>query len=184
MATMKKNILVVDHNQDTIEKINQYLHHEIFDVSIAGDQTVARILLEKRHMDLVITAALLPKSHGFTLAKFIVEQYPDMKIIIISDRVEDEDYREEAADCGACEFIEKPLDRDSFRQTVMSHLGLNQSVLFGKQHGDSTNLHVVPLLDQLENQQDNKEKPKDEDSFTSLLDDVKKDSDPYEINLD
>lgn len=183
MAAIKKNILIVDYDSETIEKINQYLHHEIFDVSTAGDQTVARILMSKRSFDLVITAALLPKSHGFTLAKFIHENYPDTKTIIISGRMEDQDYKKEAADCGACEFIEKPLERDSFRKIVMTHLGLSQAAFFGKSHGDSTKINVAPLLEEVGNN-GKPENPKDEDSLENLLDQVRKSSNPYEIKLD
>jgi DNA-binding response OmpR family regulator len=181
---MKKNILLVEYNSDTIDAVSQHLHHNMFDITIAGDQTVARALLTKKPFDLVISATLLPKSHGFTLAKYISQNFSDTKVILMCDKIEDEDYRQEGMNSGACEFMEKPLEESTFRKLVMQHLGLAQLDLFGYRSADSTNLLVLPLLDQLEDKPEPREKPGKDDAFDDIIKDVKVDNDPYEIKLD
>ncbi len=180
---MKKHILVVEYNSEVIEQINQYLHNELFDLTIAGDSVVARVLMAKKTFDLVITASMLPKSHGFTLAKYISEHFSHTKIIIICDKFESNEYQQEAFDCGACEIFEKPLKEGPFRQKVMDQLGLNQEAMFGSHSGDSTRIHVLPLLEDLKsNIGDEKDNQKDE--FDDIIKKVEDDSDQFEINLD
>jgi DNA-binding response OmpR family regulator len=180
---MKKHILIVEYKSDVIEKINQYLHNELFDLTIAGDAVVAKVLLAKKTFDLVISASMLPKSHGFTLAKYISENFANTKIIVICDKFESKEYQQEAFDCGACEIFEKPLKEVEFRQKVMVQLGLSQDALYGRHSGDSTRIHVLPLLEDLKsNSKLDKETPKD--YFDDILKEVEDDSAQFEIKLD
>jgi len=180
---MKKNILVVENNSEVIDQINRFLHYDFFDVTIAGDQTVARILLSKKTFDMVVTASLLPKSHGFTLCKFIKETYPSIKNFILFDKLEAEDYQREAYASGASEILVKPLKEGIFRQKVMQHLGMDESSLFGRSAGDSTNLMVLPLLEEISKQAKN-DLEQVNDDFDDIIDDVELENDPYEIKLD
>jgi DNA-binding response OmpR family regulator len=180
---MKKNILLVEYNSDVIDAINSYLHHDLFEISIAGNDTVARALLAKKQFDLAVVATLLPKSHGFTLCKYIKENFSNTAVILMCDKIEDEQYRKEGIDSGACEFLEKPLDEKVFRKKVMEYLGIKEAALFGDGSGDSTNLHVLPTLDQLKKMKEPEKKP-ERDGFDDIIDEVKKNDDPYEIKLD
>jgi DNA-binding response OmpR family regulator len=180
---MQKHILVVDYDSETIEKINQYLHNELFDLTIAGDSVVAKVLVAKKSFDLVITASMLPKSHGFTLAKFVTENYPETKIIIICDKIESKEYQQEAFDCGACEIFEKPLKSKEFRQKVMDQLGLSENALFGNKNADSTRIHVLPLLEDLKSAENHIEKMSD-NGFDNIIKEVEDDSNQFEIELD
>ncbi len=181
---MKRNILLVEYNSDTIDAVTQHLHHDMFDITIAGDQTVARALLTKKSFDLVISATLLPKSHGFTLAKYISQNFSGTKVMLMCDKIESDDYRHEGINSGACEFLEKPLEESTLRKLVMQHLGLSQLDLFGYRSSDSTNLHVLPLLEKMEDKSESREKPGEDDGFDDIIKDVKVDNDPYEIKLD
>ncbi len=181
---MQKNILIIDHNADNIDILEKYLHSDLFDVTIAGDATVARILLSKKTFDLVITAALLPKSHGNTLAKYICKTYPKTRVIIISDKVEDPQVREEAIESGACDFFEKPLDEADFRQKVMNHLGLGGADLFREHSTDSTKIMVLPMLDEIRKGSDKDPKKSESEGFDDIIKDEEDKSDSFEIKLD
>ncbi len=175
---MKKNILLVDHNSDDVDIIREILNKEIFNITVAGDEKTAKMLLKKQEFPLVITEALLPKSHGFTLSQYVSENYPAAKIIIISEKLKEVDYKNEALEHGASEFLEKPLNPSQFKEIVSKHLNINK-----KEHmqykSETTKINILPLLDKKKSKEENK--PEKEDK---IIDDLKKDSHPYEIKLD
>ncbi len=180
---MKKNILLVEYNSETIEAINQYLNNDLFDITTAGNQNVARMLLAKRPFHMVITAALLPKSHGFTLAKYISENYPATKVIVIGEKINGSNDQEEASRCGVCEFIEKPLVEPIFRKKVLFHLGIEKSNFESQYNANSTNFMVLPPLDQLRPQ--TKTMPIPEDTpLERIIHHSLEDDDAFEIDLD
>lgn len=190
---MKKNILLVEYDADTIDTIKGFLQHEIFDIAVAGDAAVAHALLKKQTFDLVITEALLPKSHGSTLCEYIVEHFPNTKVIIISEKLKETNERREAVRSGAAEFFEKPLEPVKFRKKIIKLLNIREKTEgSGGSAGDTTNLYVIPLLDEIKSEKDkekDKEKGKDKDTtsstdkFKNILEDMKE-NDSYEIDLE
>lgn len=183
---MKKNILLVEYNPDSIDKIKEILHQDTLDIKIAGDEATAKKLLKKQEFHLVITEALLPKSHGFTLCKYINENYPEIKIIIISEKLKKVDYQNEALAHGACEYIEKPLDDFRFRETVSKHLKIYKKK-GAAYHNETTKINVIPLSvlqkaqEKAKAEEKSEEKPDKENNIEDLID---KDTHPYEIKLD
>jgi DNA-binding response OmpR family regulator len=188
---MKKNILLVEYDGDTIDTIKGLLQHETFDIAVAGDAAVAHALLKKQTFELVITEALLPKSHGSTLCEYIVEHFPDTKVIIIGEKLKETNERREALRCGAAEFFEKPLDPVKFKKKIIKLLDIREKIEGSAGSvGDTTNLYVIPLLDELKSEEDKeKEKAKDKDTtsgtdkFKTILEDIKE-RDSYEIDLE
>ncbi|MGD2091464.1 MAG: response regulator [Candidatus Aminicenantes bacterium] len=175
---MKKNILLVEHNTDDVDMIKEILNLEIFDITVAGDEKTAKKLLKNQEFPLVITEALLPKSHGFTLCQYISEHYPAAKIIIISEKLKEVDYKNEALEHGACEFLEKPFDAYDFREIVSKHLDINKKEPV-KYKSETTKINILPLLDKEKSKEE--KKPETEDK---IIDDLKKETHPYEIKLD
>jgi len=180
---MKNKILLVDYNPDTIDFIKEILNREIFDITVAGDADTAKKLLDKHEFNLVITEALLPKSHGLILCKYVSETYPHTKVIMISEKLKEMDYKREALQHGASDFIEKPFDVTKFRKKVLKHLDIKEKGDNGTFHAETTNIHVIPLLDQLSSE-------KEKDSKDNQLDEIEKDlkirehTDSYKIDLD
>lgn len=175
---MKKNILLVEHNPDDVDTIKEILNKETFDITAAGDEKTAKKLLKKQQFHLVITEVLLPKSHGFTLCQYIFENYPATKVIIISEKLKEVDYKNEALEHGACEFIEKPLDTSEFSEKVSQHLNINKKEHMNY-HSETTKINILPLLDKEKSKEE--KKPGKEDK---IIEDLKEDSHPYEIKLD
>jgi DNA-binding NtrC family response regulator len=127
---------------------------------------------------MVITEALLPKSHGFTLSKYISDNYSGLKIIIISEKLKDVDYRKEALEHGACEFFEKPLNPIEFKDKVAKHLNITEQEQ-KKYHNETTKINITPLLNK------NKSGEKEIDSKEEdIVEKLKKELNPYEIKLD
>jgi DNA-binding NtrC family response regulator len=188
---MKKNILLVEYDAETIDTIKEFLQHDIFDIAVAGDAAVAHALLKKQTFDLVITEALLPKSHGSTLCEYIVEHFPKTKVIVISEKLKEINEKREAVRSGAAEFFEKPLNAEKFRKKIIKLLNIREKTEgSGDSAGDTTNLYVLPLLDELKSEKDkDEEKGKDKDT-SSVTDKIKniledmKEKDSYEIDLE
>lgn len=174
---MKKNILLVDHNTDDVDIIKEILTREMFNITVAGDEKTAKKLLKNQEFQLVITEALLPKSHGFTLSKYISENYAAAKVIIISEKLKEVDYKNEALEHGACEFLEKPLNPSAFREIVSKHLNINKEEQT-KFKNETTKINILPFLD--------KKKPGEEkpDKKDNIADEIAKEGRPYEIKLD
>jgi len=62
---MKKNILLVEYAAPTIDTIKEILSHPIFDITVLNEGDTAKNFLSKKKYDMLITAAMLPKFHGF-----------------------------------------------------------------------------------------------------------------------
>lgn len=180
---MKKNILIVDFCADTIDTLKELLHHKVFDITVAGNEEVAKALLKKNTFDMVITETLLPKSHGFILCQYVTENYPDTKVIIMSEKLKKVDYKRDAVKkYGASDFIEKPLDLPRVKKRIYKLLGIKDTLMeeLGDTDALSTNIHILPSLEEIEAE---KKKREGKNSFTDILDNMDKDNE-YEIDLD
>lgn len=179
---MNKEILIVEYSPDTIDSIKEMLYHEIFEISVAGTAEVAKALLAKKRFDLVIVEALLPKSHGFDLSEYISKNNPNTNVVIISDKLKKLDYKKEAKRHGACDFFEKPLDPAKFKSRMLKHLGITSPSEPNASPGETTKIHVLPLLDQLDIPESEFKKT-DSREFDDIIKKIKE-TDSYKIDLE
>jgi len=122
---IKKSILLVEYDESTIKLIKDICPDHLFDITLAHDGETAKRILAGRRFDLMITAAMLPRFHGFNLSLAAATEQPGIKIIIISGIYKGVDYRHQAlTQYRADDFIEKPLDREKLQQKVIDLLGL------------------------------------------------------------
>lgn len=184
---MKKNILLVEYSSGTLELLKETFRNKLFHVDIAGSEEEAKKYLSKRQYQLLITATLLPKSHGFILSKFVSENYPQTRIIIISEQLKEEDHRKEAIDkYGASDFFEKPLIGITLQQRAFQLLGLKDDELpeYEDTANMSTNIHLLPTLQEVAREKglgnlDDTNK----DLFGEMMDEIKENP-QYNIDLD
>ena len=134
--------------------------------------------MKNKEFSLVITEALLPKSHGFTLSQYISENYQATKIIIISAKLKEVDYKHEALEHGACEFLEKPLNPAEFTEIVSKHLNITKEEQM-KFKNETTKINILPLLDKKKSGEEEKPDKKD-----NIADEIAQEGRPYEIKLD
>ena len=127
---MTKNILLVEYDESTIHAIKALLHPPAFELVIAGDGETAKQLLQNKSFDMMITAAMLPRFHGFNLALAVSQDHPNMKIIVISAIYKGLEYRHQAiTQYRANDFFEKPLDKEKFKKRVLELLNVSESDL-------------------------------------------------------
>lgn len=150
---MKKNILLVEYSTAAIESIQQILHHKLFDIIVARSEDLAKDLLKKLRFDLLITETLLPKSHGFFLSRYVADNFPGTKIIVISEKLKEEDHKDEAiTKHGADDFFNKPLHAKEFQQRVFELLDISEEeIVEGAYTSDiTTRLHKIPSKEELD----------------------------------
>ncbi|MCU0276016.1 MAG: protein kinase [Acidobacteria bacterium] len=142
---MTKNILLVEYDESTIHAIKALLHPPAFELVIAGDGETAKQLLQNKSFDMMITAAMLPRFHGFNLALAVSQDHPNMKIIVISAIYKGLEYRHQAiTQYRANDFFEKPLDKDKFKKRVLELLNMTPDDMADSSPAASTR---VPMFD-------------------------------------
>jgi serine/threonine protein kinase/DNA-binding response OmpR family regulator len=142
---MTKNILLVEYDESTINFIKDLLPPPMFEVVVANDGETAKHKLAEKTFDLMITAAMLPRFHGFNLALTVAQENPLIKIIIISAIYKGFYYKHQAtSQYRADDFFEKPLEKESFKNRVLELLNLSAKDFPAVIHAATTH---VPISD-------------------------------------
>lgn len=138
---MVKNVLVVDDDQELLLSLSEGLekYAETFSVLLAGDGRVAVEKLKENTISLVVTDLKMPNMDGFGLLAHIMEQYPEIPVIIITaystPRME-----KLAREGGAVGYIEKPFMIDSLARKIMT--SLRKESEGGTLHGVSSGIFL------------------------------------------
>ena len=160
---MVKNVLVVDDDQELLLSLSEGLekYSETFLVLLAGDGEQAVSKLKQHTISLVVTDLKMPNMDGFALLAHIMEQYPEVPVIIITaystPRME-----KLAREGGAVGYIEKPFMIDSLARKIMTTLRRESEG--GTLHGVSSGIFLqliemeqktctIRLLDKLSGKQ-------------------------------
>ncbi|MCI0470951.1 MAG: protein kinase [Candidatus Aminicenantes bacterium] len=182
---MIRNILLVEYDVPTIDSIKEALSSPVFNIIEAAEGEEAKSILKEEKFDLVITAAMLPKFHGFNLALHVATHFPGTKIIIISGIYKGDDTRQKAiSQYKADDFIEKPIDKRFFRARVLEILGLTEKDL---QKHLAMSTVKIPLVDTtkipiMRKTPDQKRILSSKDIFGDLID-REEEAAKYEISL-
>jgi serine/threonine protein kinase/DNA-binding response OmpR family regulator len=187
---MKKNILLVEYAASTIDTIKEILSHPIFNITVLNEGDTAKNFLTKKKFDMLITAAMLPKFHGFSLSLYASTHSPGIKIIIISEIYKGMDYKHQAiSQYKAHDFFEKPLDKKVFKKRVLELLGINENDLMQKEAGATTAIQTpvpdtkkIPTLKKIREDKDRKILSS-EDIFGDIIKGVQE-VPPFEIKLE
>ena len=86
-------------------------------VGEASDGEMALPLIQKTKPDVLLTDIKMPFMDGLSLSKLVHQEFPDMKIIIISG-YDDFEYAKQACDLGAFAYLLKPIEDDKLRETM------------------------------------------------------------------
>ncbi|MBW2169334.1 MAG: response regulator, partial [Deltaproteobacteria bacterium] len=120
---MIKNVLVVDDDQELLLSLTEGLERygETFSVLLAGDGQVAVEKLKENTISLVVTDLKMPNMDGFALLAHIMEQYPEIPVIIIT-AYSTPKMEKLAREGGAVGYIEKPFMIDGLARKIMMTL--------------------------------------------------------------
>ncbi len=183
---MKKKILLVEYATTSIDIIKEILSHPTFEITIASEGDTAKQYLEEKSFDLMITAAMLPKFHGFNLSQYAAENYPGIKIIIMSEIYKGMDYKHQATTLyRADDFFEKPFNRDVFKKRVLELLEISEETITDRSRVNTNEIPVADTqkLPTLKNQAKEEKKLSSADLFGDIIEEIH-DLPSYEINFE
>lgn len=117
---MVKNVLIVDDDQEMLLALkNGFVKYkETFAVLIAEDGMSAVEKLKKNTVSLVVTDLKMPRMDGFALLEHIMENYPDIPVIIITGYSTPE-MEKLAREGGAVGYIAKPFMLENLARHIM-----------------------------------------------------------------
>lgn len=86
-------------------------------VGEAGDGEMALPLIQKTKPDVLLTDIKMPFMDGLSLSRLVHQEFPDMKIIIMSG-YDDFEYAREAIRVGVEQYLSKPITRASLQKVL------------------------------------------------------------------
>lgn len=138
---MVRNVLIVDDDQEMLLSLKEGLqkYDETFSVILAGDGQIAMEKLERNSIAMVVTDLKMPRINGFTLLSHIMEEYPDIPVIIITAYSTPE-MEKLAHSGGAVGYIEKPFMVEDLAKRIMATL--RKETEGGTLHGVSSGMFL------------------------------------------
>lgn len=144
-------ILIIEDNENLARIYKSMLTKNYFDVFITSDGQQALDLLEKIHVDLIITDVMMPNIDGFEFASLMRDAGLDVPILMITARDSLED-KKRGFKLGVDDYMVKPIDLDEMvlrveallRRAKIAHtkqLNINQTTL-------DQNSYTVSFLEQ------------------------------------
>lgn len=142
------HLLIVD-DETTIRKgLTQVVNWEAIDCIIqdtASDGLEAIEKLKEKPVDIIITDIRMPESDGLDLARYVMEQYPDIKVIILTGYA-DFEYAKTAIKYNVSDFLLKPI---SIEQVVTSVQSAQKKIIASRQKNTVKKSDVAFMIDQL-----------------------------------
>lgn len=112
-------LLIVDNSSLIIERLINILCEvkKVKKIFTANDYTGAVHVLSKNKTDIVLLDIQLPGKNGIDLLKFIVKDYPAVKVVMLTNLVSDY-YQKLCRKIGAVHFMDKSKDFESIPGVV------------------------------------------------------------------
>ncbi len=111
---MKKFILVVDDEYEVAMALATILEDEGYEVGLANDGQEAKVMLEKKRPDLILSDVMMPRLNGIQLVSFIKgnPEKKDIPIVLMSAAPMKEGTQSDG-------FLKKPFNIDLLMNEVM-----------------------------------------------------------------
>jgi CheY-like chemotaxis protein len=116
-------VLVADDNPQIVELIEAYLEALPIQVCHAGDGAATLAAVEREQPDLILLDIMMPKRSGYEVCRQLKAdpRWRQIPIIMVTALNEVGD-RDRAAECGAEEFIAKPVNKIELLELVQRYL--------------------------------------------------------------
>jgi DNA-binding response OmpR family regulator len=113
------HLLIVDDDIYFLKMVRKILEFSGYTVSTASDSPKALEILETEKFDLILTDANMPGGSGYDLIKKIKNDSTtfEIPIAMLTSRRNKEDVLK-GLDCGAIDYIVKPIDPDLFLEKI------------------------------------------------------------------
>ena len=116
-----RRILLVDDDPHVRKLLSLYLRDLDAEIVEAGNGEEALRKIESEHFDAALVDLILPYFGGFRLCRRLKDSSPDTWVAIITAD-DSPETRDTAKECGADQFVGKPLEGASVREMVENAL--------------------------------------------------------------
>jgi DNA-binding response OmpR family regulator len=118
---MIKKVLVVDDELDIVNFMERFLIRMGISVVTAtdGDKAVERCRIEKP--DCVFLDLQMPGKNGLVSLAEMKTFDPDLPVVMITGK-DSEEYRKQAMDIGASDYITKPIDLAELNDKIQTYV--------------------------------------------------------------
>jgi DNA-binding response OmpR family regulator len=116
-----RKILIVDYDTPSRDALAALFQPLCLEILTASDGLAAYEIFRIEKPDVVLLEAILPRLHGFDLAKRIIaESHGAVPVVIVTGLYRGPHYRHEAlTSLGAAGYFEKPYDSAKLVRTVL-----------------------------------------------------------------
>ena len=146
MSAARAEVLVIDDEPDLCHLVSEALETDHLTCTILSDCSTIDSLLRHRDFDVIVSDIALPGMTGLDLLHNVNQICPDTKTILMTGQRRS-DWARQALQEGAFDYLEKPFDLDTLRQSVSNALRTRTSPSY---HADPRQLverHCELLLD-------------------------------------
>jgi DNA-binding response OmpR family regulator len=116
-SNLHSNILVVDDEESIRITLREILRDEGYTVSLAEDAAVAKDILGKGEIDVVLADIIMPRITGINLLKSIKDVSPRIQVIMMTGEPTVET-ASEAVRTGAFDYLTKPINKERLLKIV------------------------------------------------------------------
>ena len=127
---MKHTVLLIDDNPTIRSTLHTLLEHKaadyISEIYEAADGKEALSLASEHQPQLCICDWMLPETNGGVLGHQLKELYPEMKLIILTARTDNETHRLAIEIAHADRVLLKPIDPDDLMGHIITLLTVDE----------------------------------------------------------
>lgn len=125
--TRTPTVLIADDNPQILELLEAYLDPLKVRVISAADGQATLTRVEQDQPDLILLDVMMPKRSGFEVCRILKQdpRYRDIPIVMVTALNELGDI-ERARECGADDFLSKPVNKLELHDRVQSLLAVRR----------------------------------------------------------
>lgn len=141
-------LLIVDDEATMRKGIANFMDWKAIGCEVAGtasDGLEAIKFLQHHHVDIVITDIKMPEADGLAVAKFVFENMPETKVILLTGYA-DFKYAQTAIQYNVSDFILKPTNKKDLFSSVKA---AQQKIIAARKHTSLAEEEFTFLKDQL-----------------------------------
>ncbi len=123
----RSKVLIADDNPQILELLEAYLEPLDVKVRLAADGEATLAAVEADEPDVVLLDIMMPKRSGFEVCRILKDdpRYRDIPVIMVTALNETGDM-ERARECGADDFLSKPVNKIELLARVQNLLKLRR----------------------------------------------------------
>ncbi len=115
-----QKVLIIEDERDMCLLLNVLLNGKELELDHVNSLLAADEYLQKEQPSVIILDNKLPDGYGVDFISYIKQNYPSIKIIMISGY--DASAKDVAMENGADNYLEKPFTKDQLYQSIMGLL--------------------------------------------------------------